>query len=448
MVNFGFKRRSKSGKKSRKSGKKGKMFRKIKTHFNFSKYTKQVLKQVHPNLKLGSSVNTQLNAFLNELGSYITREAMKLLNSSGTIKRSNFKGKSTLTTREIQQAVRIVFSGSELGKHAVSEGAKSFAKYQGNEKNKSMKRKSTKAGLVFDPSLARHLIQFVARPLRSNNSAGVYLAAVLEYITAELLELSGNVTRDHRNTIISPRHLLLAVKHDEELDNLFHKLNFTIVDGGVMPNIHSLLLSKHKYGKMAFGAGRGKGGKGLSKIKKSVHRRVLRDNIQGITKPAIVRLSRRAGIKRLNGLVYEELRGVLLTHLREVIGNVVMYTDYNRRKTITEEDVYHAINKYKQMYAFGKRKDRAIAEIKKYQKETNLLLPKGPFKRLVKEVMADYSHMITRLSENAVLLIQKECEHYIVDILHKANLITLHRHEITVKPKDIMMARKLSHFKN
>ena len=58
------------------------------------------------------------------------------------------------------------------------------------------------------------------------------------------------------------------------------------------------------------GHGRGKGGKGLGKGGAKRHRKVLRDNIQGITKPAIRRLARRGGVKRISGLVYEEVRNM------------------------------------------------------------------------------------------------------------------------------------------
>merc|ERR1712105_96236 len=67
------------------------------------------------------------------------------------------------------------------------------------------------------------------------------------------------------------------------------------------------------------GTGRGKGGKGLGKGGAKRHRKVLRDNIQGITKPAIRRLARRGGVKRLSGLIYEETRGVLKVFLENVI---------------------------------------------------------------------------------------------------------------------------------
>ena len=65
--------------------------------------------------------------------------------------------------------------------------------------------------------------------------------------------------------------------------------------------------------------GRGKGGKGLGKGGAKRHRKVLRDNIQGITKPAIRRLARRGGVKRISGLIYEETRGVLKVFLENVL---------------------------------------------------------------------------------------------------------------------------------
>jgi len=67
-----------------------------------------------------------------------------------------------------------------------------------------------------------------------------------------------------------------------------------------------------------FIAGRGKGGKGLGKTGAKRHRKILRDNIQGITKPAIRRLARRGGVKRISGLIYEETRAVLKTFLEGV----------------------------------------------------------------------------------------------------------------------------------
>jgi histone H4 len=75
------------------------------------------------------------------------------------------------------------------------------------------------------------------------------------------------------------------------------------------------------------------------------HGKVLRDNIQGITKPAIRRLARRAGIKRLTGLCYDETRGVLKVFLEKLIRDAVTYTEFARRRTVTSLDVIHALKR-------------------------------------------------------------------------------------------------------
>ncbi|XP_065011496.1 uncharacterized protein LOC135640718 [Musa acuminata AAA Group] len=71
------------------------------------------------------------------------------------------------------------------------------------------------------------------------------------------------------------------------------------------------------------------------------HRKVLRDNIHGITKPAI----RRGGVKRISGLIYEETRGVLKIFLENVIRDGVTYTEHARRKTVTTMDVVYALKR-------------------------------------------------------------------------------------------------------
>ncbi|KAG9138826.1 hypothetical protein Leryth_007464 [Lithospermum erythrorhizon] len=82
----------------------------------------------------------------------------------------------------------------------------------------------------------------------------------------------------------------------------------------------------------------------------TIHRKVLRDNIQGITKPAIRRLARRGGVKRISGLIYEETRGVLKIFLENVIRDAVTY----RRKTVTAMDVVYALKRRgRTLYGFG-----------------------------------------------------------------------------------------------
>ena len=101
-------------------------------------------------------------------------------------------------------------------------------------------------------------------------------------------------------------------------------------------------------------SGRGKGGKGLGKGGAKRHRKVLRDNIQGITKPAIRRLARRGGVKRISGLIYEETRGVMKVFLENVIRDAVTYTEHAKRKTVTALDVVYALKRQgRTLYGFG-----------------------------------------------------------------------------------------------
>ena len=100
--------------------------------------------------------------------------------------------------------------------------------------------RSSRAGLQFPVGrIARYLKQGKYAE-RVGASAPVYLAAVLEYLAAEVLELAGNAAKDNKKTRIIPRHIQLAVRNDEELNKLM--ANTTIASGGVLPNINQNLL--------------------------------------------------------------------------------------------------------------------------------------------------------------------------------------------------------------
>ncbi|XP_055988138.1 uncharacterized protein LOC130040149 [Sorex fumeus] len=356
---------------------------------------------------------------------------------------------------------------------------------QGGKARAKAKTRSSRAGLQFPVGRVHRLLRKGNYSERVGAGAPVYLAAVLEYLTAEILELAGNAARDNKKTRIIPRHLQLAIRNDEELNKLLGKV--TIAQGGVLPNIQAVLLPKkteshhkakgnltllserylqsfemartkqtarkstggkaprkqlatkaarksapatggvkkpHRYRpgtvalreirryqkstellirKLPFQrlvreiaqdfktdlrfqssavmalqeaceaylvglfedtnlcaihakrmSGRGKGGKGLGKGGAKRHRKVLRDNIQGITKPAIRRLARRGGVKRISGLIYEETRGVLKVFLENVIRDAVTYTEHAKRKTVTAMDVVYALKRQgRTLYGFG-----------------------------------------------------------------------------------------------
>ncbi|XP_069038692.1 histone H2AX-like [Lepisosteus oculatus] len=143
----------------------------------------------------------------------------------------------------------------------------------GGKARAKAKTRSSRAGLQFPVGRVHRLLRKGNYAERVGAGAPVYLAAVLEYLTAEILELAGNAARDNKKTRIIPRHLQLAVRNDEELNKLLGGV--TIAQGGVLPNIQAVLLPKKTekpakskvqlYYKMS---GRGKtGGKARAKAK-------------------------------------------------------------------------------------------------------------------------------------------------------------------------------------
>jgi len=198
----------------------------------------KVLKQVSPDTGITTDVMSQLSFFLYEFGKIISSRATSLSDTAGT---------KTVSARDVQAAVRLTYPG-EMSKHAVAEGTKAVTKYLsslGLKGGKSISR-SSRAGLQFQVHRADRILRREAGRKRVSTVASVFLAAVLEYLAAELLELASNAARDNKRTRINSRQFQLAIKNDEELNKLFLKERLTVLGGGVLPNIHYQLLPKKK----------------------------------------------------------------------------------------------------------------------------------------------------------------------------------------------------------
>ena len=102
--------------------------------------------------------------------------------------------------------------------------------------------RSAKAGLQFPVGRIARFLKSGRHAERVGAGAPVYLAAVLEYLAAEVLELAGNAAKDNKKSRVVPRHIQLAIRNDEELARLMS--NTTIAAGGVLPNIHAFLIPK------------------------------------------------------------------------------------------------------------------------------------------------------------------------------------------------------------
>ncbi|GFE54512.1 histone H2A [Babesia ovis] len=116
----------------------------------------------------------------------------------------------------------------------------------GRKKTVKSVTKSAKAGLQFPVGRIGRYLKNGRYAKRVGAGAPVYLAAVLEYLCAEILELAGNAARDNKKSRIIPRHIQLAIRNDEELSKFL--AGITIASGGVMPNVQAVLLPKKKDG--------------------------------------------------------------------------------------------------------------------------------------------------------------------------------------------------------
>lgn len=372
-------------------------------------YIHRVLKEVRPKLGLSSDGKRVFCDILCYISDKISVSAVSITKHAGKI---------TVSNDEIITAVKIVLGECELMKHAYSEIKKAITKYNQTSGGNNRARES-RAGLTFSVSRAENDIRnHLSKDMRASESVGVSLAATLEYLSAEIIELSGNKTQDDGRTYITPRDIFMTIAHDEELNSLLKYI--TISKGGVLPYINTKLL-----------------GGSYTALE--------------ITKNGIQRLAYRGGVKFIGGLVYEEIRGVMSRYLKKLLYDVVILCRRNKRKTVAVKDLEEALN-IKSMKNYsefnkivgGRFKPGTVAlrNIRKYQKSTKLLLQKAPFQRLVRDICSIFSKDL-RFEEAFFDKLQTLVEDYLVTLFHNANIAALHAERQTIQPKDIVLVRRI-----
>jgi len=190
-----------------------------------------VLKQVQPEAEITDKAMRVMCDFVYDMFKQIILEAENLC---------RMRRSKSLTVREIQTSIRLILPG-ELAKHSVSEGTKAVTKYAAKGASKLSDAASV-AGLSFPIGkiyslMKDHWLSSVGI------TAAVYAAAVLEYLSAEILELSGKCAKDLETIEITPRHIMLSIRNDEELDRITRRS--IIPDCGMIPHIHSAILPYH-----------------------------------------------------------------------------------------------------------------------------------------------------------------------------------------------------------
>lgn len=218
-----------------------KVNKKKKSHY-FEVYISKVLKQILENGGITSNSKQQLNSALCIITKHISNIALNIVTLSK---------KKTITEKEIISAIKMTFSGILLT-NSLNEGNNAIQKFKDFDKEESKEEKlllckQIKAGIIFSPSLVeKFLRQFGYVKIMVNSLAPIYLAAVLEYITYEILDIANEMCKENKRARINIRDIELAVRCDDELNNLFIKLNINLLGGGVIPFIHSSLITKPK----------------------------------------------------------------------------------------------------------------------------------------------------------------------------------------------------------
>lgn len=207
--------------------------RRVKT---LKTYIYKVLKQIIPlgstdALGMSSQAMTAMNSLMSDLMADLAREGIAL---------AKHNKKITVSEQCIKTAIRLHFQ-NELAKHGVAEASKAMKKVQERESGSVRKR----SGLQFSVSRAKDCLEDCGAK-RISVGAKVSLAAAVEYLAAEILELAGNAARDQKKKRITMRHIMMAIRNDEELTRLIPSNACTFAASGVKPNIEKVLLGKQK----------------------------------------------------------------------------------------------------------------------------------------------------------------------------------------------------------
>jgi len=192
----------------------------------------KVLKQVHPDTEISAEASRVINRYLQDILLAVTSQSATQAKLDATLSllapNSDLHSRTvnqedvdqmtaggSLSAKGIQAAVRVHLTG-ELAKHAVSEGTKAVTKYTSNIGQVGANRPAARcAGLQFEVEKLERCCAILGRPI--SREAAVYGSAVLEYMSAEILELSGNAALDQQHEVIQPLDVALAVDNDEEL---------------------------------------------------------------------------------------------------------------------------------------------------------------------------------------------------------------------------------------
>lgn len=201
------------------------------TKYSFEVYINKLLKQSFLTNEITYNAKSQLNSVL----LCICRHILKSID------------KKTINNKDVICVLNTILSG-ELLKNCIIEGEKAvnnftnFVKNYGDDNvNKMRFSKQEKSNIIFSPSIINKIFK---NEIKISNSAKIFISAVLEYLTFEIIDLSIIFCKDDKRSRITIRDIEIAIKTDNELNKMFNKLNIILLGGGVIPTIENISINQ------------------------------------------------------------------------------------------------------------------------------------------------------------------------------------------------------------
>ena len=402
----------------------------------------RVLKQVDPD----KSITSNCAKIVDKLLCYVFDKlcnAIKLLMTQSQ--------KKIITVECMVASVRLTMSLHDLSKHANKVAQKSLEAFATN-KNKKLSL-SEKAGLVFSVSKTEKLLRKHLQDYKISSNVPIYMTSVIEYISAELLEMSSVATRQEYNkhARITERHLYKVIQEDWALRIVFK--NIIIPNSGVMYDVKQSFLPKKKGGN-------------YSDVQIQIDKK-------DITNAVLKNIAHKGGVKYISKDVFDEVRKMLVTdYLYEIITHIIVVVEYTKTKTITKESVLMVLRDKNIFLMMGggdsfnedidsdeavniniqeggkKKKKRgtlALMLIRRMQKKTELFIPKTSFHRLIKKIVDEIKPKL-QISSDGLIALQHATEDYLNKLFKKAVIIAVHDKRQTIHKSDFELIQNIEKF--
>jgi histone H2B len=187
---------------------------------SFIIYINRTLKEVYPDMNLSTDSKRYLQKLITSFLEHFAIYASTMMEQHRS---------KTLSHKDVQSAIRLFFVG-ELGKHAISQATKAVTQFTAfvNKKNGVRVSVAEKSGIIFPPSRVRYILENELADYKSDfrisSIVPIYLAAVIEYLIAEILELSGYQETDDYKKTIQIDDIKNVIKKDNELSRTLCRL--------------------------------------------------------------------------------------------------------------------------------------------------------------------------------------------------------------------------------